>query len=231
MSVISEQLNTLLSTRPSWTGTASELFNELDTDGKGDDWPTTPGWLVRKLKGMKAELEKVGIQIEEKRVGKERNRILVISKANGNADIEADVKDVVRVEADTISEADITLADVISVDSKQADTISQVADGKADTICESADAHTGVKPADPIPPPVRIPSTWFCENINHPTERIIPDPNAPRPFNCDGCDWLDRDWCRAVKPGCFYAVKHLVECPLMVPRAPATHTNESPTHA
>lgn len=215
MSQIQNQLASLLSHTPSWMGTPSELFHVLEEiagrsgDKVSGNRPATPSWLVRKLKSEKEALEKAGISIEEKRKGKKGERLLIITRVDSpswDADSNADV----------ISQTDVILADIKTADAdgisdaRQTDTI--LADTKgADTI-----------PAHPIPPSTRTPFPNFWDNINHPTTRLIPDPTAPRSFSCDGCEWFHLEWCGAVKPGSFYAVKYLLECPRNVARESGT---------
>jgi hypothetical protein len=79
-------IRALMAEKALWEGTASELLDVLanvvgEAVTKGRDWPKTPKALSGRLRRAATFLRKVGIDVEERRVGRHRRRVLFLSQA------------------------------------------------------------------------------------------------------------------------------------------------------
>ena len=81
-------VRTLITKRPTWSGTATELLSELgivvaEEERKARTWPRTANALSGRLRRSATFLRKVGIEIEFTREGHGRTRTLTVSAAQG----------------------------------------------------------------------------------------------------------------------------------------------------
>jgi hypothetical protein len=77
----------LMARQETWRGTASELLDELgkfagERNSKVNGWPQTPQGLSGRLKRAAESLRKCGIQIDKRREGRERDRMIYIEKVS-----------------------------------------------------------------------------------------------------------------------------------------------------
>jgi hypothetical protein len=84
-SLVAIRLRDLMSQRPEWEGTASELLDALnglatDAERRRRSWPSTPNALGGALARLAPSFRQVGIQIDRDREGHGRRRVMTICK-------------------------------------------------------------------------------------------------------------------------------------------------------
>lgn len=89
---VASGIRALIMEKAPWEGTASELLDVLakvmgEAVTKGRDWPKNPKALSGRLRRAATFLRKVGIDVEERRVGHDRRRVLFLSQAENRGNL------------------------------------------------------------------------------------------------------------------------------------------------
>jgi len=80
-------VRTMMANRSSWTGTASDLSNMLseivgERIAKSKSWPVNPRSLSGRLRRVMSNLREIGIEIEFRKEGHARTRLICITSPN-----------------------------------------------------------------------------------------------------------------------------------------------------
>ena len=82
---VATALRSFMADRTEWSGTASDLLGHLslmvsEPERRSNTWPTAPNKLTGRLRRVEPFLRQIGIQIDERRIGKTGTRTLYISR-------------------------------------------------------------------------------------------------------------------------------------------------------